>query len=78
VLAPIDMYKGEEDQEDLNACNSEHSTIKRKSDQVEGSESEPRRTRGIHTNYRYLNDPFPNKEEAALIAINEGNNPIPI
>jgi hypothetical protein len=39
ALAPTDMHEGEEDQEDLNICNSEHSATKRKSDQVEGSVS---------------------------------------
>ena len=28
--------------------------------------------------YRYLNDPFPDEEEAAQITIEEGNDPIPI
>lgn len=28
--------------------------------------------------YRYLNDPFPNEDEAAQIAIEEGDDPIPI
>ena len=51
---------------------NERGSKKRKPDQIEQSVSddEPRRTRGIHTDYRYLNDPFPDKLEAAQITIN--------
>jgi len=31
----------------------------------------PRKTRGIQVDYRYLNDPFPDKEEAGIVVVRE-------
>jgi len=30
---------------------------------------EPRHTRGVHPDYKYLNDPFPDEEEASIASI---------
>jgi len=31
----------------------------------------PRKTRGIQVDYRYLNDPFPDEEEAGIVVVRE-------
>ncbi len=48
---------------------------KRKSEELETktNEYEPRKTRGIRTNYRYLNDPFPDEEEEGAFPNIEDN-----
>jgi hypothetical protein len=76
-ITPNNMREGEEDG---STRANERESAKRKVDQMEQpiSESEPRRTRGIRTNYKYLNDPFPDELEAAQIAIEEGDTPEPI
>jgi len=48
---------------------------KRKSEELETktNEYEPRKTRGIRTNYKYLNDPFPDEEEEGAFPNIEDN-----
>ena len=76
---PNNACEGELSDDDSMRTN-QHGSAKRNADQMKQSVSDnkPWRTRGIRTDYRYLNDPFPDELEAAQITINNNITPNPI
>jgi reverse transcriptase-like protein len=73
-IAPDAPHEGEEEG---RMGSTARESRKRKADQMEEttSQNEPRKTRGIRTDYRYLSDPFPDEEEAFQAAEVTGEEP---
>jgi hypothetical protein len=77
-VVPGALHEGEtEGEAHARTAHNDHdrNRNKRKADKLEESihKYEPRKTRGICTNYRYLNDPFPDEEEEGAFPNIEDN-----
>ena len=63
-------YEGElEDGTRSTAPETRTGNPRKRKAQVNIDPREPRRTRGIHKDYRYLHDPFPDKKKASMLCV---------
>jgi len=63
------LSEGEEEELNIRSGNEERTLHKRKVVDADLDMCKPRKMRGKQVDYKYLHDPFPDKEEAGIVTV---------
>ena len=75
VIEPVNqgenapLHEGEEEKIDIWSDDKEGSTLRKRKAINDINECEPRKTRGKQVDYKYLQDPFPDEEQAGIVTV---------